>query len=95
MARNVWLLPRETMFVDGMEVIKILCKPTAQMEFIERERLRKLGLSKRRPIVCINNGKVYKSMKDAANELGLNPGAISRVCNTKQLNTKGFVFKFV
>ena len=82
------------MFVEGMEVIKILCKPTAQMEFEERERLRTLGRNKRQAIVCLSNKMVYDSIKDAAKTLELDAGAISRVCNGKQKSTKGFVFKF-
>jgi group I intron endonuclease len=43
-------------------------------------------------VKCINNGKVYHSITEAAKELGLNNGNICNVINHKYLHTKGFEF---
>ena len=95
MERKVWLIPKNKMFIEGMEVIKIQCKPTGQMEFMERERLRKLGESRRRRVKCLTNSKVYPSISKAAEELSLDAGNISKVCNKVRTNTKGYRFEFI
>ena len=94
MAKNIWLIPKERMFIEGREVIKILCKPSGSDEFKEKERLSKLGKAKRRPIKCLTNGKVYSSIAEASRELILHPGAISKVCNGKQKSTNGYTFEY-
>ena len=44
-------------------------------------------------IYCIENGKVYESQKQAAIELGLDQGNISRVCRGIFKQTGGYHFK--
>ena len=48
----------------------------------------------KKPIICLNNVKVYQSAVEAANELGLFTSNISMICNGKSKSTKGFRFRF-
>lgn len=50
----------------------------------------KSGIKKQ--ILCLNNNKVYNSIKEASEDLNLNPKRISDVVNNKQSNTKGYKF---
>ena len=45
-------------------------------------------------IVCITNRKEYESIADAARDLNLNIGTISKIINGKMKQTKGFTFKY-
>ena len=47
------------------------------------------------PVYCFNNKKTYNSCKEAAEDLGLNPSSISKVCRGKCRATKDFCFKYV
>ena len=44
-------------------------------------------------ILCLNNGKVYSSHREAAEALDLNYSKISLVVNGKRSHTKGYKFK--
>lgn len=46
------------------------------------------------PVYCYNNHKTYNSCKEAAEELGLNPSSISRVCRGKNKATKKYRFRY-
>jgi len=46
-------------------------------------------------VLCIETGKVYKSAKECADEMGLLRSGISMVCNGKRKTHKGYTFKFV
>ena len=94
MTQNVWLTPEQPMYVQGCKVIKILAIPTQEMIDKENRRLSDLGKAKRRPVKCLTNGKVFKSIKDASEGTGVNPGAISKICNGKQKTSSGFTFQF-
>lgn len=48
-----------------------------------------------RKIYCFENEKIYESQTQAAKELGLNQGNISRVCQGIFKQTGGYHFKFV
>ena len=45
-----------------------------------------------RKVICINTGKVYKSITEATNATGANN--ISKVCNGKSFDTKGLQFAY-
>jgi hypothetical protein len=47
-----------------------------------------------KPVICIENNTVYKSLTEAAKILGLKQGDISNVIYGRQKTTKGFSFKF-
>jgi len=49
----------------------------------------------KKPVLCLNNGKEYKSAVEAANDLGLFTSNISMCCNGKARSTKGYRFKFL
>lgn len=46
------------------------------------------------PIVCINNGQVYKSAIFAAQQLGISDKHIGTVCRGKRNSTHGYIFKY-
>jgi hypothetical protein len=54
----------------------------------------KIGAANSRPIICLNNGKVYPSARKAAKELDLSYSKICLVCQGKRPHTKGYIFKF-
>lgn len=59
------------------------------------EHVEKIMAKKRKPVMCLNNGKIYKSAREAARELGISYCRISEVCNGKRTHTKRYKFKFV
>jgi hypothetical protein len=50
---------------------------------------------KSKAVICLNDGKVYKSARDAAKQLNLQYSKISLVANGKRPHTKGYKFKFL
>lgn len=56
-----------------------------------------LAISKKvsKAIICLNNGKTYKSAREAAKDLDLSYSKISNICNGKRTHTKGYKFKFL
>ena len=45
-------------------------------------------------IICLTNGKIYESIKSAADELNLHSSGIIKVCKGEFKQTKGFEFKY-
>jgi len=45
-------------------------------------------------VVCLTNNKIYNSIKEAANELGLHSSNIIATCKGKQKYTGGYKFKY-
>ena len=56
---------------------------------------RKSGEARMMKIRCLNNNKVYDSVRGVASELGLDSGSVSRVANGIFKHTKGFKFEYV
>ena len=50
---------------------------------------------KRKPVICLENGKIYESVSHAARELKLYPKNIAKVCKGKYGKTGGMHFKYV
>lgn len=48
-----------------------------------------------KPILCIENNKIYKSSADAAKDMKLNARNIRRVANGERAHHKGYTFKFI
>jgi hypothetical protein len=46
-------------------------------------------------IKCLDNGKIYQSLAEASNELGIDRKLISEVLRKKQRQTKGYSFEYV
>ena len=59
------------------------------------ENSRKKRNARGEKIYCLENKKIYDSQTQAAKELGLNQGNISRVCRGILKQTGGYHFKFV
>lgn len=72
------------------------CGKKMSKEF--REKLSKSHLGQiawnRRKIICLENNKIYSSMKEASQELNLKESGISRVCRGIMKQTGGFHFKY-
>lgn len=60
-----------------------------------RENSRKKRNVGSKKIYCLENKKIYNSQTQAAKELGLSQGNISRVCRGILKQTGGYHFKFV
>ena len=45
-------------------------------------------------VICINDGKKYSSMKEAAEKYNVPASGISMCCKNKIENTKGYGFKY-
>lgn len=63
------------------------------LQWISKEDNIKKAHSKK--IRCVELDRIFSSQKEAAEELGLNQGNISRVCNGKRNTAGGYHFKFV
>lgn len=50
---------------------------------------------RRKSVMCLETGKIYKSAREAAKDLNLNYSKISNVCTGKRKSTGGLHFKFV
>ena len=48
-----------------------------------------------KPVLCFNDSRKYVSANNAAKYLGLDPSAVSKVCNNIYSHTKGFRFKYL
>lgn len=48
-----------------------------------------------KPFICIENGQLYNSQREAATDLNLNPANISCVLNGHKKQTRGYTFKFI
>ena len=59
------------------------------------EAVKAMAASKSKLVLCVNNGIVYESMREAARQLGLRSSHISAVANGKAHQTKGYVFKVI
>lgn len=70
------------------EAIEKLRQPKSE------EHKRKLSEAKSRAVVCVETGIVYKSMKSAAEALGINRGSISNVCLGKAKTAGGYHWQF-
>jgi hypothetical protein len=49
---------------------------------------------RKRPVICVNTGKLYDSAKDAAEKLNLIRQNIVSVCRERRNNVNGYVFRY-
>lgn len=89
----VHLTPKETMYFEGREVVRITCKMTQTDIIIRKQKLKNNKPNTSKPIKC-SNGKIYKSITKAAEELSVSSSSISKVLKGKQNTTKGYSFKY-
>ena len=90
----VWLKPKEKMYVDGREVVKVKCIATQMDKLKAKGRLQGKQPDLRRKVFCYQTQSNYESVKDAADKLNLNASSISKICNKKQKTTEGYTFRF-
>lgn len=60
-----------------------------------QDELLKMSEAKRKPVICLTDGKIYGSTIEAAEQTGLNQSSIAKVARGYQKITKGFVFKYL
>ena len=94
MAQNIWLIPKEPMFLEGRKVIKVLVEPNGQDRHNERERKRNMGKANAKPIVCTSTGKTYNAIIEASKEMGIRANSIGKCCRGQLKSTSGHTFKF-
>jgi len=52
--------------------------------------------SKYKPVVCVNTGEKFKSIKEASEHFSIYRGCIENICNNRAKKTReGLVFKFI
>jgi len=95
---TVKLIPNEAMqnclmeLVQNRTILHIECE-ASQMDILKYNSKRAKNFGKRdKAIVCLNNNIQYKSIRAASIDLGLDPGAISRLVSGKRLSTNGYKF---
>lgn len=54
----------------------------------------KVSASNSKPVICIESGRLYESIKEASKETGVSMTCISDVCLGKKTKTKGMRFAF-
>lgn len=60
-----------------------------------RKNMSKAQTKTKRKVLCLNNGKVYESMTEAAKELGTSKTMIYRVCRGINQTANGYEFAYV
>lgn len=48
-----------------------------------------------KPIICLNDNKIYRSLQDAIKELGLDPWGLRKVLKGQRASIKGLVFAYL
>jgi hypothetical protein len=51
--------------------------------------------TKRRPVRCLNDGRVFPMMKEAAQYYGVNGTSVWLVCNKRYKSVRGYVFEYI
>lgn len=60
------------------------------------EGRKKMGLAKRKPVMCINTGNIYSCRMEAAKDTGCNPHSIWRCCAGRSKKTNsGLMWQYV
>lgn len=53
------------------------------------------GCNGAKKVICVETGKIFRTISEAAKELDLNPGNISNVCYGRSKTAGGYHFEFV
>jgi hypothetical protein len=97
---NVKLTPNNDLkevlkeYFEGREVLYVIAKANSRDKYAKTKHLQESQKRRIRPVKCLTNSKVYSTIKDAATELALNPGSVSKVCNGKLSSTGGYRFEY-
>jgi len=98
--KTVKLVPNEDLqnqlynLVGNRKVLHIVCELNHIDKLKIKGQIQEAAKQRRKPIYCETNGKAYKSISQAAIELILSPGNISKVCYGKRSNAGGYKFRF-
>ena len=91
--KYVKVIPKEPTYIDSHLVEYYVRKMTKFDKEQRDHRLRCNRADVRRRIKCTTTGKVYDSITQAANDLGLDKAGISKCIAGKQHTVKGYQFK--
>lgn len=64
-------------------------------KIVHRENIKKLHEKQRKPVICLETGKIYKSCMIAGKTLGIDNGSIGKVCQGKQGTVGGLHFRYL
>ena len=70
-------------------------KAGEEQKKIQSQRMLNNNFSKRRAVVCVNNGKVYESVIEACRKLKLDNRSVHRVLKGEYKHTKGYFFTYL
>lgn len=54
-----------------------------------------MAKGEKQQVLCINDGKIYKSITDAAKQYNMSPTTISRQLNGSRRSAKGYYFRCI
>ena len=60
-----------------------------------KEEIQKMALAKTKKVICLNDGKVYSSRREAALAVGVSEKAIWRACNGQRKLANGLAFSYL
>jgi group I intron endonuclease len=66
-----------------------------KMSNVRKGRFTGADSSQAKPIVCLDNKKIYNAVIEASQELGLDSSSVTKVCKGKYNSSKGFHFKYL
>lgn len=87
--------PPSRLGCKGSDLQKEAVRKTAKNRIKTVKEIENLIARTVRPIICLQNGVHYKSLKDAATSLCLSKSNISSVLSGKRKHTKGFTFEYL
>ena len=97
--QHVKLIPNDDIqnqlqtLVGNRKILYIICEVNQMDELKIKGKMAEIAKERRVRVYCPTNDTTYPSIKQAAIELILDPGAISKVVNGKQQSTGGYEFK--
>ena len=75
------------------ELLKGKPKPPRTKEHIEH--LKKANSHRFKPVLCVETGNIYESLRYAERETGILRGTIRKACNGKYKKAGGYTWKFI
>ena len=97
--KHVKIIPNEELqsklyeLLGRRNVRYIICEPNRMDELKIKGQIQEAAKKRNKPVYCPTNDTTYPSIKQAAIELILDPGAISRVLSGDRKSTNGYTFR--
>lgn len=99
--RRYWLgkkRPQET--IDKIKKSKIGCKAPPVSDLMTKTRgdnMRRAALARRKKVICVTNGKIFESAREASRFYGFEKTSVASICNSngKRKTIYGLEFKYM